>query len=480
MARANKEKKKKKKHNWQIMFVTYAIVFLFLGMMYYICNYAMNNRQELANNSYNTRSKILITQNRRGSIYANDGTVLAKTVTAEDGKEIRKYPFGNEFSHIVGFATNGRAGIEAIANYYLINSNAPLSEKVQDEAEAIKYPGDDVHTTLDVDLQETAYNAMGIYKGAIVVTNPKTGEILAMVSKPDFDPSQIDAMWSSLVADTSGSSILLNRALQGLYPPGSTMKIVTALAYIKEHPDTYNSYNFNCSGSFKKEDETIHCYHGQNHGAVNFAKSFAKSCNSSFANIGTGLDKEEWSKLCDELLFNQELPLSLNYSKSRVTINSNTETSDVMQVSIGQGTTAVTPMHMNLITQAIANDGTLMKPMLINSVTNSQGAVIKSFKPATYKKLISSEEASAMKILMAGVVEHGTASKLAGLSYTAAGKTGSAEFNSNEDDSHAWFTGFAPVDNPEICVTIIIEGAGSGGDYAVPMAKRIFDAYFGE
>ena len=149
-----------------------------------------------------------------------------------------------------------------------------------------------------------------------------------------------------------------------------------------------------------------------------------------------------------------------------------------MQVAIGQGTTGMTPMHLNMITNAVANQGTVMQPYIIEYVENSTGSIIKQFSPTSYKKLISEQEAESLKELMRGVVEEGTASKLKGLSYTAAGKTGSAEYNSVKEDSHAWFTGFAPADNPQISVTIIIEGAGSGGDFAVPIARRIFDTYF--
>ena len=149
-----------------------------------------------------------------------------------------------------------------------------------------------------------------------------------------------------------------------------------------------------------------------------------------------------------------------------------------MQVAIGQGTTGMTPMHLNMITNAVANQGTVMQPYIVEYVENSTGSIIKQFSPTSYKKLISEQEAESLKELMRGVVEEGTVSKLKGLSYTAAGKTGSAEYNSVKEDSHAWFTGFAPADNPQISVTIIIEGAGSGGDFAVPIARRIFDTYF--
>ena len=324
-----------------------------------------------------------------------------------------------------------------------------------------------------------AYNALSARKGAVVVTNPRTGEVLAMVSKPDFEPGTIKQDWDSLIADTSPDAKLLNRATQGLYPPGSTFKIVTALAYIKEHPQDYNNYRFTCSGRFTYEGESISCYHGENHGSVDFVKSFAQSCNSSFANIGLGVSRNVFSQTLDQLLFGKELPIDLLYSKSSASINAGTSTGDVMQLSIGQGATSVTPMHMNMITQAIANDGMLMKPYFVSAIKSEDGKNVKTYSQSSYKRLMTADQAQTLQSIMKEVVEQGTASKLKGLSYTAAGKTGSAEFTDSTTDSHAWFTGFAPAEDPEICVTIIVENAGSGGSFAVPIAKRIFDAYFG-
>lgn len=473
-----KKSRKQKKRNRQIRTVTYLFVALFLGMMGYTCHYAITHQQELINNSFNSRQDILIAENTRGTIYASGRQVLAQTQTDENGKEKRVYPYANMFSHVVGYASNGKYGIESLSNYYLINSNAKLSDKVANEVSGQKHPGDNVVTTLDVNLQEVAYQSLGFYKGAIIVTEPSTGKILAMVSKPDFDPNEIDAIWDDLLADKE-SSVLLNRVTQGLYPPGSTFKIITALEYIRENPDSYDQYTFQCNGRFSYGEDTINCYHGTAHGSENFTKSFAKSCNSSFANIGMQLDRIKFADTLNSLLFNEELPVTFAYSKSSLIINDSTSDSDVMQASIGQGTTQITPLHLNMITNAIANDGVLMKPYLVDHVENFEGSIIKQFSPDTYKKMLSQEESDILTGLMQEVVNSGTGTKLSGLSYTAAGKTGSAEYNAVKTDSHAWFTGFAPVENPQVSVTIIIEGAGSGGDYAVPIAKRIFDAYLG-
>lgn len=475
--RENNQKKSRKINNREIILAACSFVLLFAGMIGYLAHFAATSEQEMINNSYNSRQEILLSRNYRGTIFSKDGEVLAMTELNEAEEETRVYPYKNLFSHIVGYSTNGRLGVEALANYYLINTNTSISNKAANDMAGKKNPGDDVYTTLDVNLQQVASSEMGIYRGAIVVTEVSTGKILAMVSQPDFDPNEIADIWDDLLEDAE-SSVLVNRATQGMYPPGSTFKIITALEYIRENQDTYGNYSYSCNGSYKIGDSKISCYHGSNHGTVDFNKSFAKSCNSSFANIGMSLDRKSFQKTLKQLLFGEELPLKLNYSKSAVQMSENISEAEMMQTSIGQGKTQISPMHLNMITCAIANKGVLMKPYVIDRIENDEGKVIKSFKPDSYGSLMSEKEADILAAMMTEVVERGTATKLKGLSYTAAGKTGSAEYNNVKGDSHAWFTGFAPAENPEICVTIIVEGAGSGGDYAVPIAKRIFNAYF--
>lgn len=461
--------------NVEILVTTYFFVALFLGMMVYLCHFVVTNEHEIYNNSYNSRQEILLSQNYRGSIYAEGGELLA-TTTINGDQEVREYPYREKFSHIVGFSTHGRTGIEAQANYYLINSNTPLSDKVVNDMSGAKNPGDDVYTTLNVALQEVAYKALGVYEGAIIVSEPSTGKILAMVSKPDFDPNYVDGMWQELTEDTE-TGRLLNRATQGVYPPGSTFKIITSLEYIRQNPDSYNNYRYQCNGRFNLDEFSIVCYHNANHGNIDLTKSFAKSCNASYANIGTGLDRDAFRETLDDLLFDRELPLKFNYSESSVQMGEIMSSEDIIQTSIGQGKTQITPIHLNMITCAIANNGVLMKPYVIDYVKNSADGIVKQFVPSSYGKLITEEEADILTEMMHAVVDKGTLGILSGQDYTAAGKTGSAEYNS-KGDSHAWFTGFAPVEDPQVCVTIIIEGAGAGGEYAGPVAKRIFDEYF--
>lgn len=454
-------------------------VTLFLFMISYLAHYVATNEQDLVNNSYNSRQDILLSQNYRGTIYSRDGEVLAETVIDAAQHEERVYPFGDLFAHAVGYSTNGRMGVEAQANYYLINTNISLNQKVANDVAGVKNPGDNIYTTLDVQIQKVADEQLSVYNGAVIVTEVSTGRILAMVSHPDFDPNQIAEIWPSLLEDDS-KTVLLNRATQGLYPPGSTFKMITALEYIRENPDNIDKYSFRCPGYFKQGDNRISCYHGLSHGQVDFVRSFAKSCNSSFANIGMKLDRKAFAETLDGLLFGKDLPLTIRYSRSSAAVSEEISDYDMMQTSIGQGKTLITPIHLNMITCAIANDGILMKPYMIDSVVNNEGKTVKSFRPQQYGRLLKSDEAEVLRKLMTAVVEEGTATKLSGREYTAAGKTGSAEYGNVKGDSHAWFTGFAPAEDPEVCVTIIVEGAGSGGDYAVPIARRIFDQYFEE
>lgn len=470
-------KKKKKRRSVETIIVTYFFVLLMLAMMGNIVYFVVTESEATINNSYNTRQELLASKNIRGKILSNDGSVLAQTVIDNQGNETREYPYDNLFAHIVGYSTKGKTGVEAQGNIHLLTSNSFIGDRIKNEMDSAKNYGDNVVTTLDVELQQVAYNALGVYSGAIVVSQPSTGKILAMVSKPDFDPNKIVALWDDLLADDS-SSVLVNRATQGLYPPGSTFKILTALEYYRQNQGNVDNYSYQCAGSFVYEGHKINCYHGSRHGAVNFQKSFEKSCNSSFVNIGISLDLNQMEKDMNKLLFNSELPTDLVSKKSSYVLTAQDDVYDVMQTSIGQGKTQITPLHLNMLTCAIANNGKLMRPYVIDRIENYNGAVMKQYSPTAEGNLFTEEESQFLQGLMAGVVENGTASKLKGLSYTAAGKTGSAEYNGETADSHAWFTGFAPADNPEIAVTIIVEGAGSGGDYAVPIARRIFDQYF--
>ncbi len=463
------------KANKNILFITYLVVAAFACMIGYF-GYFLQFRGETVNNSYNARLDRFADRIVRGELQSGDGRVLART-EAVGKSEQRSYPYGEVFAHVVGYSDYGKAGLEALANFYLLSSHMNLIERTVNELANVKNIGDNVVTTLNVDLQQTAYDALGGRKGAVVVMEPDTGKILAMVSQPGYDPNTLKENWDALISGGNTQAQLLNRAAQGLYPPGSTFKIITILEYIRENPNTWRDFTFQCDGRYECGDYTISCYHGNVHGSQTLEQAFANSCNGAFAALGQELDPGKMHELAEQLLFNKELPLPLAYNKSSFVMNSGADTWEVLQTSIGQGATQMSPVHNAIITAAVANGGILMKPYLIERVENGMGEEIHRFRPEAYGNLMTAQEADDLAGLMQKVVTEGTGSAVRTDSYTVAGKTGSAEFEAGRE-THAWFTGFAPANDPRLVVTVVVEEAGSGGQVAAPIARGIFDRYF--
>ena len=452
---------------------------IFVSLIGYLVYFDKVKSDDFINSPYNTRQDTFSDRVVRGKIESSDGEVLAQTNVYEDGTEERTYPYANIFSHVVGYDSNGKSGLESEANFLLLTSHEFFLNQMKNEFKSQKNMGDTVVSTLNADLQTTAYQALGDRRGAVVAIEPSTGKILVEVSKPDFDPSTIAQNWEALVNDQNDSS-LLNRATNGAYPPGSVFKIVTALDYFRTR-GTLEDFSYLCEGGITKEGHTIRCYGGEVHGQEDFYSAFAHSCNSAFAEIGTMLGGSSLRSTAEDLLFNKDLPLT-SYRKSTFSLNGKSSVAEVMQTAIGQGKTLVSPYHMMLISATIANDGVLMTPYVIDHTQNKDGTLVKQFEAAEYGKLLSKEQAQTIREYMQEVVESGTASALKGQSYTAYGKTGSAEINSNRD-SHAWFTGFATKADsgkPDIAIAVIAEEAGTGGKIAAPIAKQVFDAYYAQ
>ncbi len=472
-------KKLRRDKNKEFAGIAYGFIALFLAMIGYLAWFQTARSEAFINNPYNSRLDHFAERIVRGDITADDGTILASTKVAEDGTETRVYPRGRTYAHVVGYSDNGKTGLEASYNFELLRSHTFLLERVVSEIEGRKNEGDTLVTTLDDALQQTAYEALGSRKGAVVVLEPDTGKIRAMVSKPDFDPNTIVTDWDAILADDEEASVLLNRASQGLYPPGSTFKLVTALEYIREHPKKYKNYSYTCSGSITNDHYTLHCFGNSVHGEVDLEKSLAKSCNSSFANMGLSLNIKNFADTCEDLLFNRDLPIDFAGSGSRFSLTGESGESEVMATAIGQGKTLVSPLHMALIVCAIQNDGVLMRPYLAQRLENADGGRVEQYEPSAYGRLMTEKEAKILRRYMKHVVTDGTASALQSDSYVAAGKTGSAEFGNVKGRSHAWFVGYANAKGKHpIAIAVIVEDAGSGSTVGVPIAKSVFDTYF--
>lgn len=455
--------------------VTYLFVTLFLVMVGYLIYFNVVRSKDVINSPYNVRQDLLADRVVRGNILDSSGEVLAETVVAEDGSETRYYPYGEMFAHVVGYSSKGKAGVESIQNFNLLTSNAFILEKLQNEFKGEKNIGDNVVTTLNTTIQKAAYDGLGNNKGAVVVMEASTGKILAMVSKPTYDPNTVAVEWESL--NNNDASPLLNRSTMGQYAPGSTFKILTTLEYMRENAN-YNSYEHDCEGSVSKDGTTISCYNNTVHGKESLQDAFANSCNTSFTQIGLELDYDKWKETASDLLFGKELPCDLSYSTGKFQLKKDSDSAEVMMTAMGQGNTLVSPYQMALITSAIANGGTLMKPYLVQEITNYTGTSVKKYMPEKYGDLMTSKEAAQLTEYMKAVVDYGTASSLSGEAYSVAAKTGTAEVSLDKTQYHSWFVGFSNVDNPELVVSVIVENSNESGVTATSVAKKIFNAYY--
>ncbi len=362
---------KKENKNKEIYRVMYVFMGLFLTLTVFLSYFLIVDSRKVIDNPYNLRQDNFSKKVVRGKILGNKGEVLAETIVEEDGKEIRNYPYANMFAHVVGYSQNGKTGLEKQANFDLLTSDIPFYEKIYKQFSEEKLPGNQIVTTLDVDLQKVAYEALGEHNGAVVALEPSTGKILTMVSKPDYDPNAILEIWEDLTKEGSTDSCLLNRASQGLYPPGSTFKILTALEYIRENPNTYLDYSYQCkTGIFSFQNVDIKCYHQKAHGMQNLKEAFANSCNGAFAQMGSDFNLTQFQQLCQTFLFNQELPVSFASNPSSFTLVEGVPMWEILQSSIGQGKTEITPLHNAFIAASVANGGILMKPYLIEKVEN--------------------------------------------------------------------------------------------------------------
>ncbi len=474
LEREEKINKINEKLNRPVLGITYMFAFLIIGLMAYIIHFMIVEKDQVIANAANSRLDKYAANVIRGDIVSSDGKVLAT-----NNGDSRYYPYDNLFAHAVGYSKYSKAGIELVGNYYLSDSNANVLERFVNTLREDKNEGDTIVSTLNYDLQKSAYDALGSANGAVVVMEPDTGKILAMVSKPDFNPNNIDAVWEEANKEGSESSVLLNRASQGLYPPGSTFKVLTTLAYMRQNPIKYKKYSYDCAAEESIfNGVSVHCYNHKTHGEQDLSTALANSCNQAYADIGIDLDVDKWRDTLEEFLFNKSLPYTDASATSRFYLDGKSDKGYIPQTAFGQGDTLITPLHNAMIVSTIANGGLMMKPYMIDSIENYKGARIKKFSPSSYDTLLTSKEVDVLTSYMRHVVESGTAADyFAGASYEVAGKTGTAEYANGEHD-YSWFVGFSSVDHPEIVVSVLVEESDVNGVRATAVARQILDSYY--
>lgn len=452
------------------------VAFVMLGMLVllliYISYLQIFEGNYLAAHPLNRRSIETSKNIMRGQILDKNGVKIAYSEPNKQGEYVREYPYGAIFSHVVGYDSPqyGKTGLEGTYNGQLsglVNPERGLGAITQLWQ---KPGGNNILLTIDSKLQETAYRALGNNRGAIVAIDTRTGAILAMVSKPDFNPNRIDKEWQSV--SSAMDSPLINRAVQGLYPPGSIIKVMIAEASLQEKiVDTKKT--FECQGKLKiGPDYVLPEANFKAHGKVDLEEALAVSCNVTFGLISLELGRGKLAKTFERYGFSRSVPEEIEEAASRLPNFDKLSDGDIAQTGIGQGSLLVTPLRMAMLASVFANNGKIMTPYLVQQVTAPNGEVIKQHSASEWLNPVNAANAGLVRDMMVNVVDNGTgiAAKISGLK--VAGKTGTAE-NPN-GAPHAWFIGFAPANQPKIAIAVIVENGGSGGAIAAPIARQLF------
>jgi peptidoglycan glycosyltransferase len=440
----------------------------------------------------------------RGKIYASDGkTVLARNVKKKSSGQTlfyRTYPTHGLASQIVGYSTVGRsrAGIERQENGYLTAGNANVGtiiQKLTDSLKGVTIRGNNLVLNLRVNAQKIAETALRGKCGAAVVLNPKTGQVYVMASAPGYDPNKIESPngFASILHSPSAcpgsSSALLNRATQGLYPPGSTFKTVTAAAALDSGIYTPDSKFYDpgyCIEYGKKVSNAGDPEAPERFGNVNFVQAYQHSINAVFCDLGIKLGPKRildqtkkfgfYSQPKIELPAN-EVAASGLYDFRKHKLFDEPNVVDPGRLAFGQERMLTTPLQMALVAAGVANNGTIMTPHLVNRVTNASGGTVAKVRPQVWKHAMKPQTAAELNVMMQAVVTGGTGTAAQIPGVKVAGKTGTAETSQNKVYT-AWFIFFAPADNPTVAGAVVVEHQlnGFGGTVSAPIAKQLMQA----
>lgn len=438
----------------------------FLILAGFLTFFQIFSAKKVKKNNYNKRLWINEDAVLRGKFLDRNGNVLAHSERTENGQK-RVYEHGNLYSHIIGYSYRqyGKTGLEMALNNSLLNISPNMAINDIKNLVLKNDIGNDVKLTINHSSQDKARKLLNGRKGSVIAMNPKTGEVYAMVSLPDFNVSNLDAEWRNITE--SKESPLLNRGLQGLYQPGSVFKIITA----SKGSETGIDNTFQCTGTLKVDGYEFKDYSKKGHGKLTRKEALAKSCNTYFINESNNFTKEEFLDIAERFMINKDIPFELSIAKSLYPIDNISKTEYAASL-IGQGKTLMTPMNMLLVTSSIANDGVMMKPYLVDEIVNKNGTVVEKSKQRELARPVSSGTANDVKVMMRAVVESGTGTGASIKNVKVAGKTGTAENPSGK--AHSWFTGFAPYDDPKVAVVVMLEEDGqTGGKTAAPVARDL-------
>lgn len=481
--------------NPQIIKLFVFITLCFAALVGFTSYWSVFDAEDLRAQRVNKRPLFEAQQIPRGTIFADDGTVIAKSNSTGRGASkqfVREYPNGTLWGHPVGYSFQqyGNTEFEQFHNDELIGENSEFTS-ILDEIRGKKQVGHDVITNLDPTAQQTAVDLLAGRAGAVVAIEPDSGRVKAMVSQPPYDPNLIPDDFTELNRDPA--SPLLNRPVQGRYPPGSTFKLVTAAAALDSGAIDAGSV-INSPATIDIQGNPLANADGSDYGEINVTTALTNSVNTYFAQLGEKIGTDTLYEYMDRFGFNSkpeiDLPSDQVSTSGVFDLDAGQfllpeDAVDIGRIAIGQERLLTTPIQMAEVASTIANGGTLMKPQIWDEVRDVDGRTLDSLDPEEQSNVMSEESAAILAEAMKDVVNEGTGTAAALSGIEVAGKTGTAEVPDQERceglPNQAWFVGFAPADDPEIAVAATVECTdGQGGTVAAPIAAGVMQTLIGD
>lgn len=470
--------------------VLFGAVFINLNLIQLI------NAESLASSNNNQRLLLKEYSIERGPIISADGVTLAESqpTPAENLRFLRVYPNPRDWAHVTGFYSFifGREGIELSHNEELTGRGGPLTmQDLQDSLLQGGRRGHSVYLTIDSRVQKAAVDGLGDRRGAVAAIDPSTGAVLALASFPGYDPNlisshnpkQIRETWVAFENDPAKPT--LRRATQQSYPPGSTFKVVTAAAALEHGIGPQTVFPPATEYLPPQTDKTINNF-GNSRCGGDMAEALRVSCNIYFAQIGAQLTGADFAETAEAFGFGSRLPIDIRSAASRIPSERNLRSPAFRaQASIGQFDVTATPLQMALVAGAVANQGKVPQPVLLQKVLDARQTEIERSVPKVWREAMSPANAETIKQMMVNVVDKGTGRTARIEGVQVGGKTGTAQAGQEGAAPHAWFIAFAGVDFPRIAVAVVVENGGdlgneaTGSRLAAPIAKAVIEAYRG-
>lgn len=479
--------------NKELKRVSTVVLVMFLTLFMSSTIIQVVSADSLRDDGRNARTLYASYSAERGAILVGGAPIAQSMPTTDEYKFQRTYTNGPLYAPVTGYFTlnQGNTGIEGSLNDYLSGtSNQQFFDQVNAILTGQSPKGASVSLTIDAAVQQAAWDALGDLSGAVIAIRPKTGEIIAMVSKPTFDPNTLAVhdtkkvidTYDTLLADPTGP--LFNRTMSGaLDPPGSTFKLVVTAAALESGKFTPDSQFPNpATLQLPQSNKVISNSDGDTCGGtstVSIADALRLSCNIPFAQIGLAVGSRAILQQAEKFGFNSTVDVPMRSTES--VYPRGLDDPQTMLSAFGQSSVRASPLQMAMVSMAIANGGTLMQPTLVDSVIAPDLTVIKKLQPTVFSQAVSAQTASTMTQLMINNVSNGAGSNARIDGVDVAGKTGTAE-NDEGDPFTLWFTGFAPANDPQVAIAVVVQNGGglgqdgSGNTLAAPIAKKVLEA----